>query len=102
MSNSELPIVCHLTARELQERQDNRLRKVGQAVLEVKETANGYAYRFPSDGAWLTELAAIIDLERQCCPFLKFTLTIEPGHGPIWLDLSGPQGTKAFLKSFLS
>jgi hypothetical protein len=43
------------------------------------------------------ELAHLIDLEHQCCPFLKFRLTVEPGAGPLRLELTGPDGTKDFL-----
>ena len=67
------------------------------AVVEVRETEKGYAYRFPPDEARIEGLAELINLERQCCPFLRFSLTIEPGGGPLWLELSGPEGTKDFL-----
>lgn len=99
MSGLELPVACNLTDAELQERRTEVLQKAGQAVLEVKETKNGYAYRFPSDDGWLNELAHIISLERRCCSFLDFRLTVEAGNGPIWLELTGPQGTKDFLAS---
>jgi hypothetical protein len=36
-------------------------------------------------------------LLRQCCPFLRFAITVEPGNGPIWLEMTGPEGTKEFL-----
>ena len=63
MSDMKMPIACSLTSVELQERRATVLRKAGQAVLEVKELENGYAYRFPSDDVWLNELAHIISLE---------------------------------------
>jgi hypothetical protein len=94
-----LPVACSLTERELQERRRNVLQKVRGAVLEVVEKENGYAYSFPSDSAWITELAHLVILEHQCCPFLRFSLTVEPGDGPIWLELTGPEGTKDFLGS---
>lgn len=99
MEDTGLPIACSLTGSEFQERRSGLLRKVSQAVLEVKELEDGYAYRFPSDGIWINELANLITLERQCCPFLKFSIQLEPGDGPIWLELSGPEGTKDFLSS---
>ncbi|MBA3355700.1 MAG: hypothetical protein H0U18_07115 [Pyrinomonadaceae bacterium] len=39
----------------------------------------------------------LVELEHQCCPFLKFNITVEPGDGPVWLEMTGPQGTKEFL-----
>ena len=54
----------------------------------------------PSPTAWPT-LATFIDLERRCCAFLRFRLTVEPGEGPIWLELTGPPGTREFLAAEL-
>ena len=99
MEATKLPVACSLTGPELQERRRQVLRKVGENVIEVKDLGDGYAYRFPSDEIWITELANLITFERQCCPFLQFNVRIEPGAGPIWLELSGPEGTKDFLNS---
>lgn len=43
----------------------------------------------------------VIASERQCCPFLTFRLTVEPQEGPIWLELTGPAGTREMLMSEL-
>jgi hypothetical protein len=99
MESTNLPVACSLTGPELQERRHLVLRKVSAAVLEVKDLGDGYAYRFPTDEIWISELANLITFERQCCPFLRFNIRIEPGAGPIWLELSGPEGTKDFLTS---
>ena len=96
---TSLPIACSLTSAELQERRSTLLQKVRSAVLEVKELDDGFAYSFPAEGEWLHELAGLIDLERQCCPFLRFRITVEANGGPLWLDLTGPEGTKEFLVS---
>src|SRR5262245_24466703 len=92
-----LPIACSLTSTELQERRLTVLQKLRDAVLEFKELGDGYAYSFASGGNRFKELAEMIDLERQCCPFLQFRLTVEPGNGPLRLDVTGPAGTKEFL-----
>ena len=97
MTSIDLPIACNLTAPELQERRRTVLQKVRSAVVEVRELENGYAYSFPSAGDWLVEVAGLIDLERQCCPFLRFQLTVEQNDGPLWLEMTGPAGTKEFL-----
>ncbi len=97
MDSISLPVACSLMDSELQERRRNVLQKVRSVVSEVKETEHGFIYRFPSDGAWIRELANLVELEHQCCPFLKFSITVEPGDGPVWLEMTGPQGTKEFL-----
>ena len=94
---NDLPIACRLTAPQLQARRSAVLQKVRLAVVEVRELEDGFAYSFPSDGDWLRELTGLIDLERQCCPFLQFRLTVEANGGPIWLEMTGPEGTKDFL-----
>ena len=98
MSVEDIPIACTLLPDQYQERRA-LLEPARQAVQEVRECERGYAYRFPADR--LEGLAHIVDLERQCCPFIRFTLTVEPGNGPLWLEISGPSGTKDFMSSFL-
>jgi hypothetical protein len=82
---------------ELHERRRTILAEVRSGVLEQQELENGYSYRFPSDSKWISELARMVELEHQCCPFLRFRFTVEPSDGPIWLELTGPEGTKEFL-----
>jgi hypothetical protein len=49
----------------------------------------------------LPTLARIVDLERQCCRFLQFTITVEPDEGPISLDLTGPPGAREFVAALM-
>src|SRR5260221_6736407 len=99
---SDLTIACTLTTPELQERRSTLLQEVRAAALEVKETEDGFAYRFASDDSLLADLFMLIQLEHQCCPFLRFSLVVEAGDGPVWLELTGPPGTKEFLKSIFA
>ena len=97
MESTSLPIACSLTSGELQERRSTLLQRVRLAVLEVTELQDGYAYTFPSASEWLSEVAGLIELERQCCPFLRFRLTVEEDGGKLLLEMTGPEGTKEFL-----
>lgn len=92
------PIACALTGAELQERRQTILKRLRSAVVDVREVDDGYAYSFSSDGELLAEIGSMIELERQCCPFLRFRLTVEANSGPIWLELTGPDGTMEFLR----
>jgi hypothetical protein len=94
-----IPIACSLTDSELQERRRSVLQKVRNAVTEFRELESGYAYCILSDENRLAELATLVSFERQCCPFLRFAITVEPENGPIWLEMTGPDGTKEFLIS---
>ncbi|MGH9900274.1 MAG: hypothetical protein ACRD68_00365 [Pyrinomonadaceae bacterium] len=92
-------MACSLAEAEFRERRGGILRKVRDAVEEAKEVEGGYAYRFRPDKNFIVELAGMVNLESQCCPFLRFRMTVEPGGGPIWLEMTGPQGTRDFLAS---
>ena len=102
MTSTELPIACSLTDPEFQQRRADLLKTFQRALLETKELDDGYAYRFPSGANWIAELAQLITFERECCPFLRFNLRLEPANGPLWLELTGPEGTKVFLQSLFT
>ena len=70
-----------------------------QAVARA-DLPDGYAFRFMPD--ILAELLRFIDNERKCCPFLTFHLQIGPQAGPIWLRMTGPEGTREVLRAELS
>jgi hypothetical protein len=102
MSANELPIACNLTEPQFQLRRAELLSTFRDALLETKELEDGFAYRFPADEKSITGLAQLITFERECCPFLQFKLRVEAANGPVWLELSGPEGTKEFLKSLFA
>ena len=96
---ADLPIVCTLTAATMQTRKPNLLPGlIGRAEIQ-EEIANGVRVRFPCEA--LSAILTTVDAERQCCRFLRFTITVEPDGGPIWLDLAGPPGTREFLSALL-
>lgn len=95
---SNLPVACSLMPAELQERRLEVLSKIRGAVSEVTELKDGFRYQFASEGALIAELANLIQLEHQCCPFLTFHLTVEPEDGAILFEMTGPEGTKEFLE----
>src|SRR5438309_1012624 len=95
----DIPIVCRLTEPELRERRTNVLQKALRTVLETREQETGYAYRFPSDSESLDRIFEIVRLERECCAFLRFQVTVEPGGGHVWLELTGPPGTKEMVSA---
>jgi len=98
---TDLPIACTLLDAERRERRSLLLDRVFARVQERRPLDDGYALRFVADDAVLAELMQLVRLERRCCAFLRFRLTVEPGGGPVWLELTGPAGTRAFLESAL-
>ncbi|GIV97096.1 MAG: hypothetical protein KatS3mg057_1753 [Herpetosiphonaceae bacterium] len=97
----DLPIVCSLTEPELQQRREAVFSRIAALVQERRALDNGYALRFAAEDAILEELIRLIQLERVCCPFLQFRLIVEQSGGPVWLELVGPEGTRAFLEAEL-
>lgn len=96
---NDLPIACRLPEAELKQRRAELIERLFSRVLETIPLENGYAFRFRGDGDLLTALFHFIEIERRCCPFLEFRLTVERGQGSIQLDLTGPPGSREFLES---
>jgi hypothetical protein len=93
----DLPIACTLTEAELRAGADGLLPGLIGGVSDQVEVPDGVALRFdPTDGL-LERLASVIERERRCCAFLRFRVTVEPGGGPIWMEITGPPGTREFL-----
>ena len=98
---TELPVACSLTEPELAARRAGVLADVRRSVREAHWLADGVRLRFTATPESLAMLATFVDLERRCCAFLRFQLTVEPGGGPVWLALGGPPGTREFLQAEL-
>lgn len=94
---NRLPIACTLTPGELAARKDELLPGLLARADERVPLADGCRYRFTSSSDLLAEIARVMDAERKCCQFLQFRLTIEPGLGPFWLEVTGPPGVREFL-----
>ncbi len=97
MSDENIPIVCTLNDAEFREREQVVLRKIEDLVLTAEETGSGFIFCFPPDDASFAALNEFIVLERRCCPFLDFKMTVPRGEGDILLELSGPDGAKEFI-----
>jgi hypothetical protein len=61
--------------------------------------AGGFRWRFEPQVNLVTKVAAVIQAEHRCCRFLRFLLLVEPGDGPVWLEVTGPEGTEDFLRT---
>jgi hypothetical protein len=98
---TEIPVACTLSAPELRERERTVLAALRRHVVTVSAQADGYALELaPTDEA-IAAAATVIQVERQCCPFLRFALTAAPGPGPVHLVLTGGPGVREFLAPWL-
>jgi hypothetical protein len=101
MKNHPTNFACDLTLLSQQEREGfaSLTEILFTAVQETRELDNGFAFRFLNQPDHLMQIAGFIERESRCCPFLGFTLEVEPSGGPVWLYITGAEGVKEFLQS---
>lgn len=92
------PIACDLTAIPLAVREQHITEglQIFQLAQEVQELPSGYAFRFDNEPGMFMALANFVENERLCCAFYEFVIEVKPGHGPLWLRLTGGEGVKEF------
>lgn len=94
------PIACDATAIDEDEREAHG--RVGRQLLAqvagYRELADGYALRLPTETDAVQRAGTFVSRERLCCPFLDFELEVTAEQGPVWLRLTGPDGTKTYLE----
>ncbi len=97
-----LPVACTLSAEALAERKATTLELLIEDVQEIQPFKSGYRFRFDVSDQILASILELITKERKCCQFMGFELQVHAAEGPIWLTISGPEGTKDFLESVLN
>ena len=99
---TNVSIACNLAAFTSEQRQRHTAlsQQLAQAVQEVRELTDGYAFHYATDETTWLLAAEYVDLERRCCPFFTFTLVRE-SEGAVWLQITGSEGVKDFLATQL-
>jgi hypothetical protein len=100
--SEDIRVACCLSNAELRKRAATLLARFESAVIVTEELPDGYVFRVPGDKKWMAVVWEAIVAERECCPFLTFELTAKPNMGPVSVRVTGPAGTKDFLKTILS
>jgi len=105
-NTQDSPLACNMNVFTTAERENHiqNTAELFQSVQAIQEADNGYEFIFPNPGspATIVRMAEFISNERLCCPFLKFTLTIDTDPKPVSLILIGPEGTQDFLRAEFS
>jgi hypothetical protein len=89
-----LPIACTLTPAELAVSRPGLLPGLLARAKVTEAVPGGFRWRFDSHEGLLKQAAAVIAAEHRCCRFLRFLLIVEPGEGPVWLEVAEPDGTE--------
>jgi hypothetical protein len=95
------PFACDrsaLTPAERKHHFDELMPAMRKLVKSVKELPDGFAFELPPETAAIQLAAEWVTNERLCCPFLDIALRIEREHGKFWLQLTGREGTKEFIR----
>ena len=88
----ELPVACTLSPEALTTRRQGMLAELLRVAEAREELASGHRLLFTASDETLTLLARTVAAERHCCQFLQFQITVQPGDGPITLELTGARG----------
>ncbi len=95
---TDRPIACTLDPAQFVLRRDTLLPGVIARAEASEFFPEGGRWRFSASDDLLVALATVIDAERRCCPFLTFHVIAEASCGPVWLQVTGPAGTREFLE----
>jgi hypothetical protein len=98
-TEAEPVIACNTKAIAAADRPRHRqvAEKLRASIRSRTETAKGFRFTLDSGVIQLRDLAEWIHLERLCCPFFTFQLSV-PLRQPNWLlTLTGPSGVKPLL-----
>jgi len=96
MHRMDLPIACSLTGPELAERRRMILDAVRKARVRAVRLPTGYAYEF--DAEMLEPVRNLVELERQCCPFLTFNII--DSEAVIRLEVTGSPEATGLIEHF--
>ena len=93
-------IACDLTALDAvaRRREQELLRRFPELVVAATPIEYGYDIELPSDTATMSEVGEFLALERRCCPFLRFQLTVDRADRAR-LRIDGPEGTREFIEA---
>jgi hypothetical protein len=96
---ADLPVACTLGPGALAARRDGLLSELLRRAHTREELTHGQRLSFETTGDTLALIMKTVEAERHCCEFLRFQITVEPGGGPVALELTGPTGTREFLSA---
>jgi hypothetical protein len=100
MDESQTPLACTLSRVEFESMREGLLPGLLAKADGKESIPTGFRWTFNSPDL-IREAAVVIESERRCCGFLRFVLTVEPGEGPMFFEVTGPSGTEDFLSGLL-
>ena len=96
----QTPLACNLKAIPAAERPhyNDLMKRLRTAVRERRQIPHGYAFGLDGKVIGLGELGEWMSMERQCCPFFSFQLSVAAQDEQWLLALTGPSGVEALIE----
>lgn len=94
-------IACTLVDPEERRAREIEVGNLFQTCQAVTELPDGYQLRFAGSDVAFAQLSAFLRVERHCCPFFAFELSIAPNLGTLSLRLRGSAAVKDFIRDAL-
>ena len=98
-ANKSIEVACSLTDVKLRERRAMARKVLLPHVIDCRLTGLKLALVFSDLEALRSDVEQFVELERQCCGFLTFT--ISPPGEKLTLNIEGPEGSLPTLKIFV-
>ena len=96
---SSKALSCKLTSTAMRERKATVIASLQKQIVEKKELEKGYTFKFSKSEAIDKELAEFTKSEKECCDFFEFKVSTTEDNKWVWLEISGPDGAKDFIKT---
>jgi hypothetical protein len=96
----DLPIACTLSEAALIERRRAIMDMFQRMQCTVSELPAGYAFTFTGTADALAHITTLVDMERECCPFLTFKIVVEAAKEIVRLEVTGPKEAKTVIADF--
>jgi hypothetical protein len=98
----DLPIACTLNEADFHDRRQTIIETFRTMQVAVSELSDGYSFSLAASSEALHRLAQLVDLERQCCPFLRFAIVVEAAQAAIRLEVTGPAEARKLIGEYFS
>ena len=70
--------------------------------VSVTELPDGYAYSFAATSEALLQITQLVDLERECCPFLTFKIVVGAAGAAMRLKVTGAEEAKKVIADYFN
>lgn len=94
-------LACTLVGQEQFERKEELKVEIFSSVKGIEEIETGYVFNFDESEGFLLKLIDYILVEKECCPFLAYGISIQPYGKGVELKVSGSKEAKEIITLFV-